>query len=221
MILSVQRLVHDAIADAVRRRFGLTDVPAFAVEVPPKRALGDLAVAVAFQLARELKKAPRAIARDLADATGEIPGVARVVAAPNGYLNLYLDRPAFLLDRAVPSRAERLPAAAQDETATKTIVEHTAINPNKAAHVGHLRNAVLGDTLVRVMRFRGALVEVQNYIDDTGVQVADVIVGFREIEHLSVFALGPIPLLVELGSLLGDITPADVYQLHREPAGWR
>jgi len=182
MILSVQRLVHDAISDAVRRRFGLTDVPAFAVEVPPKRALGDLAVAVAFQLARVLKKAPRAIAQDLADATGGIPGVARVVAAPNGYLNLYLDRPSFLLDRAVPSR--RVLSAAQDGAATKTIVEHTAINPNKAAHVGHLRNAVLGDTLVRVLRFRGARVEVQNYIDDTGVQVADVIVGFRELEQL-------------------------------------
>jgi arginyl-tRNA synthetase len=185
MILSVQRLVHDAIADAVRRRFGLSDVPAFTVEVPPNRALGDLAAAVAFQLARALKRAPRAIAQELADATGKIPGVARVVAAPNGYLNLYLDRPAFLLDRAAPSRAAHLLSAEPDEAAIKTIVEHTAINPNKAAHVGHLRNAVLGDTLVRVLRFRGALVEVQNYIDDTGVQVADVIVGFREIEHLS------------------------------------
>src|SRR3982074_632061 len=124
MILSVQRLVHDAIADAVRRRFGLTDVPAFAVEVPPRRALGDLAVAVAFQLARALKKAPHAIARELAEATGEIPGVARVVAAPNGYLNLYLDRPAFLLDRVVPSRAEYLVSPVADDAATKTIVEH-------------------------------------------------------------------------------------------------
>jgi arginyl-tRNA synthetase len=185
MILSVQRLVHEAIADAIRRRFGLTDVPAFAVEVPPTRALGDLAVPVAFQLARALKKAPRTIAQDLVDATGVIPGVARVVAAPNGYLNLYLDRPSFLLDRVVPSRAAQLLSTAQDGVATKTIVEHTAINPNKAAHVGHLRNAALGDTLVRVLRFRGGQVEVQNYIDDTGVQVADVIVGFRELEPLS------------------------------------
>ena len=61
----------------------------------------------------------------------------------------------------------------------KTIVEHTAINPNKAAHIGHLRNSALGDTLVRVLRFRGNPVEVQNYIDDTGVQVADVVVGFQ------------------------------------------
>jgi arginyl-tRNA synthetase len=65
----------------------------------------------------------------------------------------------------------------------KIIVEHTAINPNKAAHIGHLRNATLGDTLVRALRFNGTPVEVQNYIDDLGVQVADIIVGFRDIEH--------------------------------------
>ena len=77
MILSVQRLVHDAIADAIRRQFGVTEVPPFAVEVPPTRALGDLAVAVAFQLARTLRKAPRVIAQELAGAIGEIPGSRR------------------------------------------------------------------------------------------------------------------------------------------------
>jgi len=147
------------------------------VETPPDRALGDLAVTVAFQLARALRRAPRAIAQDLVSAVGPIPGVERIVAAPNGYLNLYLERRAFLLERA--GNDGSVPAPAGD----KTIVEHTAINPNKAAHVGHLRNAALGDTLVRVLRFRGTPVEIQNYIDDTGVQVADVIVGFRELEH--------------------------------------
>ena len=185
MILSVQRLVHGAVAAAVQRQFAIAEVPAFAVEVPPNRALGDLAVPVAFQLARTLRKAPRAIAQELAAALGPVPGVARVVAAPNGYLNLYLDRAAFLLDRIVPARADRLRAAESHEPAAKTIVEHTAINPNKAAHIGHLRNAALGDTLARVLTFRQTPVEVQNYIDDTGVQVADVIVGFRELERLS------------------------------------
>jgi arginyl-tRNA synthetase len=177
MILTVQRQVHDEIADAVRRTFGLAEVPSFTVEVPPNRALGDLAVTVAFQLARALRKAPRAIAQELAPAAGQIPGIARVVVAPNGYLNLYMDRPAYLLARL------RREAAAPEPDAGKTIVEHTAINPNKAAHIGHLRNAVLGDTLVRVLRFRGTPVEVQNYIDDLGVQVADIIVGFRELEQ--------------------------------------
>jgi len=177
MILSVQRAVHDAIAATIQRQFGLADVPAFAVEVPPTRALGDLAVPVAFQLAKALRKAPKAIAQELAQALGPVPGVTRVVAAPNGYLNLYLERPAFLVAR-VNNRIAPVRTASG-----KTIVEHTAINPNKAAHIGHLRNAALGDTLARALGFRGTPLEVQNYIDDTGVQVADVIVGFRELER--------------------------------------
>jgi arginyl-tRNA synthetase len=179
MMLSLQRQLHDAIAAAVGRDLGVTDVPPFSVEVPPNRAMGDLAITVAFQLARVLKKPPRAIAQQLAPAVSSIPGVTRVDAAPNGYLNVFLDRTAFLL-----ARLRGLVASAAG-TPEKTIVEHTAINPNKAAHIGHLRNAALGDTLVRALVFRGTPVEVQNYIDDTGVQVADVIVGFRELEHRS------------------------------------
>jgi arginyl-tRNA synthetase len=180
MILSVQRRVHDAIAGAIRRQYAITAVPAFAVEVPPNRTLGDLAVTVAFQLARSLRKAPRAIAQELSAAIGTIPGVTRIDATPNGYLNLYLDRSAFLIERLRGSVAAAPPDPAAAE---KTIVEHTAINPNKAAHIGHLRNAALGDTLARVLQFRGTPVEIQNYIDDLGVQVADIIVGFRELEH--------------------------------------
>jgi arginyl-tRNA synthetase len=180
MILTVHRRVHDAIIGAIRQHFGVTAVPAFAIEVPPNRALGDLAVAVAFQLARTLRKAPRAIAQELAGVVGPVAGVERIVSTPNGYLNFYLERPAFLRARV---RGEVEPES-EPGSAAKTIVEHTAINPNKAAHIGHLRNAALGDTLVRALRFRGTPVEVQNYIDDLGVQVADVIVGFRDLEHL-------------------------------------
>ena len=184
-MLTFQRHVHDRIADSVRRLYSV-EPPPFAVEVPPNRALGDLGVTVAFQLARTLRKAPRAIAQELSAALDGLPGVARVVAAPNGYLNLYLDRAPFLVSRlrgdaAVAGRDESPAPDALD----KTIVEHTAINPNKAAHIGHLRNATLGDTLVRVLRFRSTPVEVQNYIDDLGVQVADIVVGFRELERQS------------------------------------
>jgi arginyl-tRNA synthetase len=179
MILPIQHRVADAVRQAVQRQFGLSEVPAFAVETPPSRALGDLAVTVAFQLARTLRKAPRAIAQELAPAVGTIPGVNRIVPTPNGYLNLFLERPAFLLERM-----RGTPQATSGQL-QKVIVEHTAINPNKAAHVGHLRNAALGDTLVRVLRFCGLPVEVQNYIDDMGVQVADVIVGFKELEQKS------------------------------------
>src|SRR5438874_1764026 len=124
MILTVQRLVHDAVANAIRRQFSVADVPPFTVEVPPTRALGDLAVTVAFQLARTLRKAPRAIAQELAAAVGPIPGVTRVDVAPNGYLNLSLDRRDYLI-RRVRNAVAPAPVASQ-----KTIVEHTAINPN-------------------------------------------------------------------------------------------
>jgi arginyl-tRNA synthetase len=180
MILTVHKELQDHVAAAARRHFGLGEVPPFAIEVPPNRALGDLAVTVAFQLARALRKPPRAIAQELAGVLGDIPGITKVVAAPNGYLNLYLDRRRYLIARL---RREVAPPVVER---SKAVVEHTAINPNKAAHIGHLRNATLGDTLVRALRFQGTPVETQNYIDDLGVQVADIIVGFRELEKKSV-----------------------------------
>jgi len=183
MILPLHEQVRARVRDALARLHGIIDSElTIPIEYPPNRTLGDLGTPVAFDLARRLKKAPRAIAQELAGALGPIPGVARVDAAPNGYLNVFLDRPSFLLARL--GLAGTLPAPpARPE---KTIVEHTAINPNKAAHIGHLRNSALGDTLVRVLRFRGNPVEVQNYIDDTGVQVADVVVGFQQLEKLTI-----------------------------------
>src|SRR3954452_18054617 len=145
MILSLQRQIHDAVSTAIRTHFGIAEVPPFAVEVPPARALGDLAVPVAFQLARTLRKAAKVIAQELAQAIGDIDGISRIVATPNGYLNLYLDRTTSLLDRIAPARARRANDLLRDQLRDdpKTIVEHTAINPNKAAHIGHLRNATL------------------------------------------------------------------------------
>jgi arginyl-tRNA synthetase len=179
MILPVQRIVRTRIAEAVTRLYGVAaDDPvlaAIAVDIPPRRALGDLAVPLAFELARRLRKAPRAIAQELATALGQIEGISRIEAAPNGYINFFLDRvhhlTTWLSEPPAPSPA-----------GNKTIVEHTAINPNKAAHIGHLRNAALGDAFGRLLRYLGRQVEIQNYIDDTGVQVADVAVGFRELE---------------------------------------
>ncbi|MEP7117586.1 MAG: arginine--tRNA ligase [Acidobacteriota bacterium] len=178
MMLPLHDRIRTAVRAALAAQFGLArDAATIPLEVPPNRTFGDLGSPVAFELARELRKAPRVIAQELATALGAIDGVTSVSAAPNGYLNLFLDRAAFLLARVGP----HAPPAG---SGVKTIVEHTAINPNKAAHIGHLRNACLGDTLVRALRFRGTPVEVQNYIDDTGVQVADVVVGFRHLLNL-------------------------------------
>jgi arginyl-tRNA synthetase len=167
-------------AEAVSRLYGVpSDDPvlkSIPVEPAPRRALGDLAVPLAFELARRLRKAPRVIAQELVGALGTIEGFSRIEAAPNGYVNFFLDRPVWMREWLTLASA----AATSDG---KAIVEHTAINPNKAAHIGHLRNAALGDAFGRLLRFLGRQVEIQNYIDDTGVQVADVAVGFHELEH--------------------------------------
>jgi arginyl-tRNA synthetase len=186
MILPVQRIVRTRIAEAVSSLYGIAaEDPALAVivvDVPPRRALGDLAVPLAFELARRLRKAPKIIAQEIVARLGQIDGFARIEAA-NGYINFFLDR-VHHLDSWLNQ-----PADVAAGTPEKAIVEHTAINPNKAAHIGHLRNAALGDSFGRLLRYLGRVVEIQNYIDDTGVQVADVAVGFREIEKKDLAAV--------------------------------
>ena len=184
MIIPVHQRLREQLAATLGTLYQLPSdaLPQLAIEYPPTRELGDLATPVAFELARRLRKAPRVIAHEIAAALGPLNGISRVEPSPNGYLNIYLDRAAFVLGFAKDFGAQARPSEQAGRARGKTIVEHTAINPNKAAHIGHLRNSALGDTLVRVQRFRGVPVEVQNYIDDTGVQVADVVVGFRELE---------------------------------------
>ena len=152
---------------------------ASALEQPKQSSFGELAVPVAFHLARHLKQAPRAIATELVAGLGSIDGVAALEVAGNGYINVRLDRGAY--GYAVLHTASQ----AGEPVPGKIIVEHTNINPNKAAHIGHLRNAVLGDTFVRMLRASGRTVEVQNYIDNTGVQVADVVAGFHFLRKMS------------------------------------
>src|SRR5258708_13040077 len=151
-------------------------------ERPPRIEMGEVATPVCFELAKRLKRAPRQIAQEIAVELPAIEGVARVEVAGAGYVNLYFSRAAFLA-AAVAGASADAPLAGPD--AAKCIVEHTNINPNKAAHIGHLRNAALGDTLVRLLRRAGRRVEVQNYIDNTGVQVADVVIGFIHIAKQS------------------------------------
>ena len=188
MLQRKRSLVADALRSALSRAFGLDHDPT--VEVPPQRRLGDLASPCALHLARELRQAPRAIAERLVQAMDLPPGFDRVTVEGPGYVNFHLDRTRFaaaMLD-AVPVA----PSSDVDQPA-KVIVEHTNINPNKAAHIGHLRNAVLGDVLARTLRALGRTTEVQNYIDDTGVQVADVVVGFLDLRGCSVADIEALP----------------------------
>jgi arginyl-tRNA synthetase len=161
---------------------------------PPKIEMGEASSPVCFELAKRLKKAPRAIAQEIANGLGKIDGIARVEVAGAGYLNAFFDRAAFWADVSpLATRHSPLPST---KISGKVIVEHTSINPNKAAHIGHVRNAVLGDTMARVLRHAGHSVQVQNYIDNTGVQVADVVIGFLDMERrtpvsVKMFAMEP------------------------------
>jgi arginyl-tRNA synthetase len=180
--MGIQEAVRERLRSAVKKLFDL-EVNEVSLEVPPKTEMGDLAFPVAFDLAKRLKAAtgqkqnPREIATRLADELRGLAGVSRAEAAGAGYINLYLNRAEFL--RSVAGA----PDLSVPRVGGKIIVEHTSVNPNKAAHIGHLRNAVLGDTTVRLLRAAGEKVEVQNYIDNTGVQVADVVVGFKYLQQ--------------------------------------
>ncbi|HYK01353.1 MAG TPA: arginine--tRNA ligase [Thermoanaerobaculia bacterium] len=150
------------------------------LQPPPRLNMGDLATPVALELAKVLKRKPREIAEQLANGM-TLPGLVESVTVEGaGYLNFRFDRGGFTASHFRGVLEPPAPAG------TRVIVEHTNINPNKAAHIGHLRNSVLGDTYVRCSKWLGDRVETQNYIDDTGVQVADVVVAFERLEKRSV-----------------------------------
>ena len=179
----VEERIRKALRHHIHERYKV-DVPIM-LERPPKLAMGEVASPVCFELAKRLKKPPRALAQEIANSLKPIEGVARVEVAGGGYLNAYFARAAFFRATCEEAQASRQPAGAREGRGGKIIVEHTSINPNKAAHIGHLRNAVLGDAFVHLLRGTGHEVEVQNYIDNTGVQVADIVVGLMHLERLS------------------------------------
>ena len=151
----------------------------FAVEQPPKVEYGEYAFPIAFALAKNLRRPPRKIAEEIVAGIGRIPGIEKVEVAGAGYINIHVNRGEFVhavLKDTLPPFETKQPILPTRRG--KILVEHTSINPNKAAHIGHLRNAILGDTFVRLLRYADRTVDVQNYIDNTGVQVADVVVGF-------------------------------------------
>jgi arginyl-tRNA synthetase len=180
--LELQKRLGARLRTVLKDKYDL-ELNAIPLEIPPELKFGELSTPLAFELARKLRKAPKVIAQEIVTELGEpegIAGFASFEVAGAGYINARLDRAAgvrmVVLGPPAPSTKGLLHA----------LVEHTSINPNKAAHIGHLRNAILGDTFVRLLRAAGQKVDVQNYIDNTGVQVADVVVGFTHLEGMSV-----------------------------------
>jgi arginyl-tRNA synthetase len=166
------------VLESLQRRYPGAALPGVVIEQPPKVELGDFAIPI-FPFAKPLRSAPLKIAESIRAEIGPIEGIAGMEVAPPGYLNVKIDR-AWM---AAALAADPKPPATVPPG--KTLVEHSSINPNKAAHIGHLRNAILGDTFVRLLRNAGREVDIQNYIDNTGVQVADVVVGFTHVEKKS------------------------------------
>jgi arginyl-tRNA synthetase len=194
--LILLRRLKEALAGHIREKYGVEI--AIALEKPPKLEMGEAASPVCFELAKRLKRAPRQIAQEIANGLPAVAGVSRIEVAGAGYLNVFFDRGAFWAGAQGQEKRQRLDGIgvnadaegaelrAETPTSEKVIVEHTSINPNKAAHIGHMRNAVLGDTIARILRDAGERVQVQNYIDNTGVQVADVVIGFLHMEKKNV-----------------------------------
>ncbi|MGZ4733848.1 MAG: arginine--tRNA ligase [Terriglobales bacterium] len=178
MYRNLERRLTQHVRDFISRTYSL-DLAKIVIEQPPKVEFGEYALPLAFELAKKLRKAPRKIAEEIVNGIGPIPGFEKLELAGAGYINARLKRE----ELAAALVADEKPRA--DVPDGKILVEHSSINPNKAAHVGHLRNAILGDTFVRLLKFAGREVDIQNYIDNTGAQVADVVVGFLNIEKKS------------------------------------
>ncbi|HQU86532.1 MAG TPA: arginine--tRNA ligase [Pyrinomonadaceae bacterium] len=185
----IQNLLRAKVIETASEVFKV-ELEQIAAEVPPKTELGDLAFPVAFELAKQIKlqtgekQNPRNIAEQLKNALEKFDFVDRIEIAGPGYLNVFYNRAKFVTENLYANPLPKL-TDSDDESKPKICVEHTSVNPNKAAHIGHVRNSVLGDTFIRILRANGNRVEVQNYIDNTGVQVADVVVGFIYLEKKS------------------------------------
>ena len=211
----LEKRVQHAFQSHIAVRYGVE--AQVVIEQPKQPDFGELAVPVAFQLAKNLRQAPKKIAQDLVSELGPIEGVAAMEVAGGGYINIRFDRAVYgagLLAGTI---------LAVEQSTEKTIVEHTNINPNKAAHIGHLRNTTLGDTFVRMLRALGKPVEVQNYIDNTGVQVADVVVGFHYVEKKTPVEVAQLAAQPRFDYLCWDLyaRTSAYYKTNPEALAWR
>jgi arginyl-tRNA synthetase len=220
MLLALTQNLEKALLKRISERYQV-NYDSLNFTIPPKIELGELAIPIAFDLARKIRRKPFEIANELAADAGEIPGIGKVDVAGGGYLNFHLDRGAFALELAKSIAQKQFGRISGPERTGKIIVEHTNINPNKAAHIGHLRNATLGDTFVRCLRFLGHDVEVQNYLDNTGVQVADVVVGMERMQSMTLRDVEAIESRFDYYCWDVYARVAEFYQKSEENKKWR
>lgn len=176
--------------------------------IPPDRKFGDLSTTLPFVLAKRLKQKPFIIGRQVLEKSKDrFDFFSEIKLEGGGFLNFFFKHD-FLLRYLVENKGRKI-----DQSGHKVVVEHTSINPNKAAHIGHLRNSCLGDTLARSIRFLGHEVEVQNYIDDTGIQMADVVWGLLHFKKKDISQVrqidNPADYLWDLYSEVNQMFQAD------------
>jgi arginyl-tRNA synthetase len=208
--LELQKRLANHLRTILKQKYDL-ELANIPLEIPPDLQFGELSTPISFELARKLRKAPKIIAQEIVAALGTLEGFSGFEVAGAGYINARFDRAAGV--HAV-SEGESL---ARVSSGIHSLVEHTSINPNKAAHIGHLRNAILGDTFVRLLRAAGQKVDVQNYIDNTGVQVADVVVGFLHLEGKS---LAEVRLLLDELKATGQRIDFYCWDLYAKTSQW-
>ena len=146
---------------------------------PAKEGFGDVSCNVAFLAAKQLKKRPNEVAQLIFSQYEKFVGglVSKVEAHPSGYVNFYADRGKFAKIVIVESQKDDY-GKTNVGNGAKITVEHTSVNPNKALHIGHVRNVVVGDSIVRILNKANYSVQTLNYVDDSGLQVADILLGF-------------------------------------------
>jgi arginyl-tRNA synthetase len=239
--LELQQRLGGAIRTLLKEKYAL-EIENIPLETPPDLRFGEIATPIALQLARSLRKAPKIIAQEIVESLGPLRGFDSLDVAGAGYINARLDRAAavrIVAESHASHKNKDVASMGHPGSAVSkghALVEHTSINPNKAAHIGHLRNAILGDTFVRLLREAGYKVDVQNYIDNTGVQVADVIVGFLHLEGKTVDEIraliaecdarigapGSSPVVGRASTPVADFRPFDYYcwDLYARTSHW-
>jgi len=175
-------MIREGVARVLKELLNIEEIP---FNEPPQRELGDFSSAVCLSMAKQRREPPMKIAQEMAERlkSNPPPYVKEIGVSPPGYLNFKVDWPALAQD-LIPQILQEgeLFGRPVSQTEKKVFIEHTSVNPNKAMHIGHLRNSVLGDTVGRVLKWLGFSTEVCNYIDDTGLQVVDVVTALLYLD---------------------------------------
>ena len=175
-------MIREGVAEVLKELLNIEEIP---FNVPPQRKMGDFSSPVCLSLAKQRRESPMKIAQELAERlrSNFPPYVNEIGVTSPGYLNFKVDWPSLAQD-LIPKILQEGKSFGKPVSPPKhkVFIEHTSVNPNKAMHIGHLRNSVLGDTVARVLEWSGFSAEICNYIDDTGLQVVDVVTALLYLE---------------------------------------